>query len=157
MNYIEILSILEMWWFDHHISPWRFDLSSSPFNTVTECIWMRKKTYDSVLHYCYAIHQKKNTNTHTRSLSLSLPLFLSSRPLVCLPNTFQPAHSATVPRPTPTTRMTLPGKCVSLLWICTLSADLVSYVRRSCLINGCYSRWDPIPQRLVVGSFIAFA
>ena len=38
-----------------------------------------------------------------------------------------------------------------------LSVDLTSYVRRSCLINGCYFRWDPVPERLVVGRFIAFA
>lgn len=30
----------------------------------------------------------------------------------------------------------------------TLTADLVSYGRRSCLLNGCYSRWEPIPRRL---------
>lgn len=44
-------------------------------------------------------------------------MFHSSRPLVCLPNTFQPAHSATVPRPTPPTRVTLAAECVSLLSI----------------------------------------
>lgn len=44
-------------------------------------------------------------------------LFHSSRPLVCLPNTFRPAHGATVPGPTPLTRVTLAAECVSLLSI----------------------------------------
>lgn len=30
-------------------------------------------------------------------------------------------------------------------------------MRRSCVINWCYFRWDPIPERLVVGWFIASA
>lgn len=62
---------------------------------------------------CCYLSKTPQSHTHTHTLCL----FPSSRPLVCLPNTFQPAHSATVPRPTPPTPVTLAAECVSLLSI----------------------------------------